>query len=216
MTSKPIKHALAITPAQKVLLSQAPNIYLIGLMGAGKSTAGRLLAATLGRHFYDSDEEIIQRTGASIPTIFEIEGESGFRDREQRMIAELCERKSVVLGTGGGAILREANREQLKKTGWVVYLSTSPERLINRTRYDKNRPLLQTPDPLGTLTQLYQVRHPIYESLADIVIKTGAGHVTHVVAQIIDQLTSRIGKNLHINQAEPSEQACEQQPSQNP
>ena len=197
MTSRPNKNALAITPAQKVLLNQAPNIYLIGLMGAGKSTAGRLLAQTMGREFYDSDDEIVKRTGASIPTIFEIEGEAGFREREQRMIAELCAKKSVILGTGGGAILREANREALKNTGWVVYLSTSPERLINRTRYDKNRPLLQTANPLSVLTQLYEVRHPIYQDLADIVIITGAGHVTHVVAHIIEQLIARIGQNLH-------------------
>ena len=197
MTSRPNKNALAITPAQKALLNQAPNIYLIGLMGAGKSTAGRLLAQTMGREFYDSDDEIVKRTGASIPTIFEIEGEAGFREREQRMIAELCPKKSVILGTGGGAILREANREALKNTGWVVYLSTSPERLINRTRYDKNRPLLQTADPLSVLTQLYEVRHPIYQDLADIVITTGAGHVTHVVAHIIEQLIARIGQNLH-------------------
>ena len=197
MTSRPNKNALAITPAQKALLNQAPNIYLIGLMGAGKSTAGRLLAHTMGREFYDSDDEIVKRTGASIPTIFEIEGEAGFREREQRMIAELCAKKSVILGTGGGAILREANREALKNTGWVVYLSTSPERLINRTRYDKNRPLLQTANPLSVLTQLYEVRHPIYQDLADIVITTGAGHVTHVVAHIIEQLIARIGQNLH-------------------
>ena len=197
MTSRPNKNALAITPAQKALLNQAPNIYLIGLMGAGKSTAGRLLAQTMGREFYDSDDEIVKRTGASIPTIFEIEGEAGFREREQRMIAELCAKKSVILGTGGGAILREANREALKNTGWVVYLSTSPERLINRTRYDKNRPLLQTANPLSVLTQLYEVRHPIYQDLADNVITTGAGHVTHVVAHIIEQLIARIGQNLH-------------------
>ena len=197
MTSRPNKNALAITPAQKALLNQAPNIYLIGLMGAGKSTAGRLLAQTMGREFYDSDDEIVKRTGASIPTIFEIEGEAGFREREQRMIAELCAKKSVILGTGGGAILREANREALKNTGWVVYLSTSPERRINRTRYDKNRPLLQTANPLSVLTQLYEVRHPIYQDLADIVITTGAGHVTHVVAHIIEQLIARIGQNLH-------------------
>lgn len=197
MTPKHYKTSIAISPAQKVLLGQAPNIYLIGLMGAGKSTAGKMLARTLGRDFYDSDEEIVHRTGASIPTIFEIEGESGFREREQRMIAELCAKKSVILGTGGGAILREANREALKNTGWVVYLSTSPERLINRTRYDKNRPLLQTANPLSVLTQLYEVRHPIYQDLADIVITTGAGHVTHVVAHIIEQLIARIGQNLH-------------------
>ena len=173
------------------------NLILVGPMGAGKSTIGRLLAKEVRYLFKDSDKEIEQRTGADIPWIFDVEGEQGFREREQRMIAELCAKKSVILGTGGGAILREANREALKNTGWVVYLSTSPERLINRTRYDKNRPLLQTANPLSVLTQLYEVRHPIYQDLADIVITTGAGHVTHVVAHIIEQLIARIGQNLH-------------------
>ena len=194
MTPKHYKTSIAISPAQKVLLGQAPNIYLIGLMGAGKSTAGKMLARTLGRDFYDSDEEIVHRTGASIPTIFEIEGESGFREREQRMIAELCAKPSVVLGTGGGAVLREANQQVLKNSGWIVYLSTTPERLYNRTRYDRNRPLLQTADPLATLTELYQKRHPIYESLADIVVKTGSGHVTRVVADIIAQLIAKLSE----------------------
>lgn len=194
MTPRHYKTSIAISPAQKALLRQAPNIYLIGLMGAGKSTAGKMLARTLGRDFYDSDEEIVHRTGASIPTIFEIEGETGFREREQRMIAELCAKERVVLGTGGGAVLREANQHILKSTGWVVYLSTTPERLYNRTRYDRNRPLLQTADPMATLNELYQKRHPIYSSLADIVIKTGAGHVTRVVAEIIEQLTLKLSE----------------------
>lgn len=194
MTPRHYKTSIAISPAQKALLRQVPNIYLIGLMGAGKSTAGKMLARTLGRDFFDSDEEIVHRTGASIPTIFEIEGEDGFREREQRMIAELSAKHPIVLGTGGGAVLREANQHALKNSGWIVYLSTTPERLYNRTRYDRNRPLLQTVDPLATLTELYQKRHPIYESLADIVIKTGAGHVTRVVADIIEQLTVKLSE----------------------
>lgn len=198
MTVRHYKNSPIITPSQKELLKQVPNIYLIGLMGAGKSTAGKMLARTLDREFFDSDEEIVHRTGASIPTIFEIEGEAGFREREQRMIAELCAKPSIVLGTGGGVVLREANQQALKSSGWVVYLSTTPERLYNRTRYDRNRPLLQTADPLATLTALYNQRHPIYESLADIVITTGSGHVTRVVSDIIRQLTRKIS-------AEPAE-----------
>ena len=208
MTPKHYKTSIAISPAQKVLLGQAPNIYLIGLMGAGKSTAGIMLARTLGRDFYDSDEEIVHRTGASIPTIFEIEGESGFREREQRMIAELCAKRPVVLGTGGGAVLREANQQALKNSGWIVYLSTTPERLYNRTRYDRNRPLLQTADPLATLNELYQKRHPIYESLADIVVKTGSGHVTRVVADIIAQLTLKLSAQV-AEQNEPQHTSSE-------
>ena len=204
MTPRHYKTSIAISPAQKALLSRAPNIYLIGLMGAGKSTAGKMLARTLGRDFYDSDEEIIHRSGASIPTIFEIEGESGFREREQRMIAELCAKQPIVLGTGGGAVLREANQQALKNSGWVVYLSTTPERLYNRTRYDRNRPLLQTEDPLATLTELYQKRHPIYDGLADIVIKTGAGHVTRVVAEIIEQLTRKLSEQPDQGEAIPT------------
>lgn len=192
MIPKSYKPQITLSPEQITLCQQAPNIYLVGLMGAGKSTAGRILAQALGRMFYDSDDEIVQRTGASIPTIFEIEGEVGFRDREQKMLAELCVKPHIVLGTGGGAVLREANRQMMAQTGWVVYLSTSPERLINRTRHDKNRPLLQTEDPLGTLNQLYQVRHPIYESMADMVVKTGSGHVTQVVQHIVEQLCERI------------------------
>ena len=205
MTPRYHKTSIAISPAQKALLGQAPNIYLIGLMGAGKSTAGKMLARTLGRDFYDSDEEIVHRTGASIPTIFELEGETGFREREQRMIAELCAKQPVVLGTGGGAVLREANQQALKNSGWIVYLSTTPERLYNRTRYDRNRPLLQTEDPLATLTELYQNRHPIYESLADIVIRTGAGHVTRVVADIIEQLTRKLSEQQNQDALVPAE-----------
>lgn len=163
-------------------------------MGSGKSTVGRILAHALQRQFFDSDEVIVERTGAAITTIFEIEGEAGFRDREARVIAELCTKNNIVLGTGGGAVLREASREVLAKSGFVVYLSSTPERLLARTRYDKSRPLLQTSDPLGTLQKLHQQRHPIYQSVAHVEIKTGVGQVTHVAMAIIDALMQQIAQ----------------------
>ena len=209
MTPRHPKNNFTITAKQKTLLSQCPNIYLIGLMGAGKSTVGKILARALGRNFYDSDEQIVQRTGASIPTIFEIEGEAGFREREQRMIQELSALPSIVLGTGGGAVLREENQQTLKNTGWVIYLATSPERLHQRTRYDRNRPLLQTKNPLATLTELYEKRHPIYEDLADIVIKTGSGHVTRVVNEIITQLTLKLNQQAAALSAEAESKTSE-------
>jgi 3-dehydroquinate synthase len=179
---------LPITAEQRVILQNAPNVYLIGLMGAGKSTVGRILAQALERDFIDSDDEITARTGTTITTIFEIEGEAGFREREARVIADLIERSNLILATGGGAILRTENRECLKKNGWVVYLSTTPERLLYRTRHDKSRPLLQNGDPLATLKSLYDIRHPIYHELADFEVTTGAGQVGQVAMQIIQAL----------------------------
>ena len=183
---------LPLSPAQVHLLQQSPNIYLIGLMGAGKSTVGRILAQALRRKFVDSDEEIVHRTGASIPTIFEIEGEVGFREREARIIAELSQCPSIVLATGGGAVLREESREVLRNTGFVIYLSSTPERLMLRTRHDKNRPLLQTEDPLAVLRKLYDVRHPIYQALADVEVKTGVGQVTHVAMAAVEAILQHI------------------------
>lgn len=193
MRKRPVPH-LPISPAQKALLQHAPNIYLVGLMGSGKSTVGRILAHALQRPFFDSDEVIVERTGAAITTIFEIEGEAGFRDREARVISELCQKERIVLGTGGGAVLRESSREVLSASGFVVYLSSTPERLLARTRYDKSRPLLQTNDPLGTLQKLHQERHPIYQATAHVEIKTGVGQVTHVAMTIIDALMQRIAQ----------------------
>ena len=195
---------LPLSPAQHNLLKQSPNIYLVGLMGAGKSTVGRILSHALKRRFFDSDEEIIQRTGASIPTIFEIEGEAGFREREAKVIAELCQKQKIILGTGGGAVLRESSREVLSKSGFVVYLSSTPERLLVRTRFDKNRPLLQTEDPLATLKNLYDVRHPIYQSVADVEIKTGSGQVTHVAMSVIDALLQHIATQQGLTQTTKS------------
>lgn len=189
---------LPITAAQQAILANAPNISLVGLMGSGKSTVGRILSVTLKRPFYDSDEEIVNRTGASIPTIFEIEGEAGFREREAKTINELCQKSQVIIATGGGAVLREENRTALKSNGIVVYLSTTPERLLVRTRFDRNRPLLQNPDPLGTLRKMHEVRHPIYSQLADIIVSTGSGQVTQVASHIIDALIQKIISNQNV------------------
>ena len=151
----------------------AGNIFLVGLMGAGKTSVGRLLARRLGKTFYDCDHEIERATGVNIPVIFEIEGEEGFRARERRMLAELVQRSGVVLATGGGAVLAAENRAALKANGAVVYLRASPQDLWQRTRHDRNRPLLQTDDPMGTLARLYEERDPLYCEVADVVIDTG-------------------------------------------
>ncbi|HXE41221.1 MAG TPA: shikimate kinase [Azonexus sp.] len=158
------------------------NIYLIGLMGAGKTTVGRQLAKRLGRTFYDSDHEIVARTGVPIPTIFEIEGEDGFRRREAQAIAELSGEQNIVLATGGGVVLNPENRRRLHETGWVVYLNVPPTLLYERTRHDRNRPLLQVADPLARLEELYATRDPLYRETAHFVVNG-----THLVASGIVQ-----------------------------
>ena len=139
------------TPAPAA--ERAGNIFLVGLMGAGKTSLGKLLARRLGKTFYDCDHEIELATGVRIPVIFEIEGEAGFRARESRMLAQLVQRRNIVLATGGGAVLSEQNRALLIGHGTVVYLRAAPQDLWQRTRHDRNRPLLQTPDPLAKLSQ---------------------------------------------------------------
>lgn len=148
------------------------NLIFIGLMGAGKTTLGKHIAQTLGRPFYDSDYEICTASGVSIPTIFEMEGEQGFRDRETAMLKKLSEQNNIVLSTGGGAVLREENRRCLRENGTVVYLHTRPEILLERTRYDTNRPLLQVENPLAKLQELYDVRDRIYRETAHIIIES--------------------------------------------
>ena len=138
-------------------------------MGAGKTTVGRMLAKRLGKRFVDSDHEIEARTGASIPWIFEIEGEASFRRREAEMICELTAQAGIVLATGGGAILHPENRQYLKKRGTVIYLRASVDSILQRTSNDKNRPLLQTADPRRRLEELTAQREPLYEEIADII-----------------------------------------------
>ncbi|PHS24064.1 MAG: shikimate kinase AroK [Methylophaga sp.] len=164
------------------------NIFLVGPMGAGKSTVGRQLAKSLGRDFYDSDKEIEKRTGVSISWIFEMEGEAGFRSREQKVLDDLTSLKDIVLATGGGAILAEENRRYLRSRGQVIYLSASVEQLFRRTAKDKNRPLLQTADPKLQITELLALRDPLYREVADIELRTGDQSISHVVSGLINKL----------------------------
>lgn len=164
------------------------NIYFIGLMGAGKTTIGRLLAKQLGREFYDSDVEIERKTGVKIPLIFELEGEAGFRKRETAAIEELSQLHDVIVATGGGAVLLPENRAYLKSSGKIIYLRAKVHDLYQRTRSDKSRPLLQGANPKQKLEQLYAVRDPIYTELADYIVDTGAQsaiEITHTIEQLL-------------------------------
>ncbi|MGD8309464.1 MAG: shikimate kinase AroK [Chromatiales bacterium] len=153
-------------------MAKPTRIFLVGPMGAGKSTVGRHLAAQLRLDFVDADHEIQRRTGVDIPTIFEFEGESGFRERERVVIDELTQREEVVLATGGGAVLDPENRRHLGARGLVVYLSCSPEQQYERTVRDRSRPLLQTDEPLARLRELNAARDPLYREVADLVVST--------------------------------------------
>lgn len=169
----------------------ARNIYLVGLMGAGKTTVGRMLAKRLGLGFFDSDREIESRTGVSVPTIFEIEGEDGFRKREAQVIADLTSLEGYVLATGGGAILREENRINLQTNGFVVYLNAPPQVLWERTRHDKNRPLLKVENPLRKLQELFVVRDPIYREVADLIIDEGRGNAQAIIQLLVKEVSER-------------------------
>jgi shikimate kinase len=157
-------------------------------MGSGKTTIGRALAKKLDKRFVDSDHEIEARTGASIPLIFEIEGEASFRQRESEVIRDLTAQTDLVLATGGGAILKAENREYLKTRGTVIYLRASVNSILQRTSHDKNRPLLQTADPRQRIEELAREREPYYLEVADVVIETGRPNVQSLVQMIINQL----------------------------
>jgi len=161
------------------------SIYLIGPMGAGKSTLGRHLSQVLDIPFYDSDKVIVERTGADIPWIFDMEGEEGFRRREEEVIDELTQKHTIILATGGGAITRAVNRERLSQRGRVFYLWTPVHVQLARTRHDKNRPLLQTENPELVLEKLMQERHPLYESTAHHTISTAAGNLNQVTEKLL-------------------------------
>nr|WP_123068196.1 bifunctional shikimate kinase/3-dehydroquinate synthase AroKB [Massilia aurea] len=167
------------------------NIFLVGLMGAGKTTIGRLLARKLNRRFVDSDHEIEARTGATIPWIFEIEGEACFRRREADVIRDLTGQQGLVLATGGGAVLDPRNRAFLAERGTVIYLRASIGSILQRTAHDKNRPLLQTADPRAKLEELWTQRDPLYREIADLVIDTGRPNVQSMVQTILDQLAAQ-------------------------
>jgi shikimate kinase len=165
------------------------NIFLVGLMGAGKTSVGRMLARRLNMEFFDTDAEIERITGVKIPLIFEIEGETGFRAREEKMIEQLSAMNGIVLATGGGAVIAETNRRFLKSRGRVIYLRAAPEDLWRRTRRDRNRPLLQTADPLGKLRTLHEQRDPLYREVADLIVDTGSQSVAHLTSKIQQLLT---------------------------
>ncbi len=162
------------------------NIYLVGLMGAGKTTIGKVLARRLSFAFIDSDLEIAQRTGVSLPTIFEIEGEEGFRKREAQVVAEIAALDKHVVATGGGVVLFRENREKLRDSGLVIYLNVPLHTLYERTRHDKNRPLLQVKDPLQKLKELHVQRDPLYREVADIVV-SGSRIAAQTILPLIAQ-----------------------------
>jgi shikimate kinase len=167
------------------------SIFLIGPMGSGKTAVGRQLARMLDLEFHDSDVEIESRTGVDIPLIFEKEGEAGFREREREVIDSLTAREGIVLATGGGAVLRSSNREHLATRGCVVYLQTSVDQQLERTRHGRQRPLLYTNDPKSRLRELLIERLPLYEATADFVVSTDGRRVQAVADEIVQLLTER-------------------------
>ena len=171
--------------------NQGDNVFLVGLMGSGKTTVGKLLSKQLRKPFYDSDHEIVRRTGVTIPMIFEVEGETGFRKREEQILAELTQLEGIVLATGGGAVLSAKNRALLKQRGTVVYLRGTVDELWQRTRHDRNRPLLQTQDPKGRLRDLYLQRDPLYREIAGLVVDTGRQNVNALVYQLVQCLAAK-------------------------
>ncbi len=164
------------------------NIFLIGLMGAGKTTIGRQLASELSLEFFDSDHEIEKRTGVTITHIFDIEGEAGFRKRETTMLDELTEKKGIVLATGGGAILKAENRQFLMSRGTTIYLYANIDTLLERTSKDRNRPLLQTENPQAKLEELLEMRDPLYRETADIIIDTGKDSIRLALKEILEKI----------------------------
>lgn len=164
------------------------RIFLVGPMGAGKTTIGRQLAHSLGLDFDDTDQEIQRRTGVDIPTIFDFEGEEGFRKREKAVIEDLTRKDDIVLATGGGAVLDPDNRRNLSSRGYVVYLHCTPEQQYERTARDKNRPLIKTGDPLARLRQLMDERDPLYRSTADLVVTTEKRSAQSVAREIVRKL----------------------------
>ncbi|MGB3288922.1 MAG: shikimate kinase [Burkholderiaceae bacterium] len=163
-------------------------VFLVGMMGAGKTTIGRHLARSLGREFMDLDHELEARCGVRVSLIFDIEGEEGFRRRETAALDECSRKSGVVLATGGGAVLAPRNRDYLKERGVVVYLRASPEELFRRLARDRSRPLLQTADPQGRIRELVEQREPLYAGIADLTIETGAMPVAQAVRTLVSML----------------------------
>ncbi len=180
-------------------MKQKQNIFLIGPMGAGKTTMGRQIAKRLNMDFEDSDHVIEECTGVDIPLIFEIEGERGFRKRETTVIDALTKTTQLVLATGGGAVLAEENRQFLRNRGLVIYLHSDIKHLLERVSHDRNRPLLQTANPAATLKEIMKIREPLYRDTADIVINTGQQSIRAVVNVILDNIKAYNAKTYHLN-----------------
>ncbi len=183
----PIIEDVVVEKTSEGLAKLLPSIFLVGPMGAGKTTIGKLLAKRLGREFIDCDHYIVAQTGADIPWIFAKEGEEGFRDRETRALEELTAMPNIVMATGGGAVGREENRKLLQQ-GFVIYLEASVDTQLIRTKKDKNRPLLQNDNPRATLEALYQKRHPLYQEVATIIVPTGRAYPKQMVADLLEIL----------------------------
>ncbi len=169
-------------------MSEVQRVFLVGPMGTGKTTIGNKLAKALNFEFIDADEALEKRTGASITLIFDVEGEQGFREREEKILDDLTQREQVVLATGGGAVLRETNRAALSERGFVVYLRSPIETLIERTRFDTSRPLLKTEDPAATLREIMENREPLYEAVADVIVDAETLNIKQIVQRIADEL----------------------------
>jgi shikimate kinase len=200
-----VTHALSDQPEAPI----AGSVFLVGMMGAGKTSVGRVLAKRLNKVFYDSDQVIEERTGVKVAVIFEIEGEAGFRIRESAIVDELTQLGDIVLATGGGAILAGENRERLRARGTVVYLRASVKDLLNRTRHDKNRPLLQTADPRGRLDELFEMRDPLYREVAHLVVDTGSQSLSTLVNRLHLQLQARVDDHSAIDQSGMDQTRCE-------
>ena len=167
------------------------NIFLVGMMGAGKTTIGRALAERMGLAFADTDRVLVERTGVPVTTIFDIEGEEGFRRRESAVLAELAAGDDRVIATGGGAVLAAANRELMRSSGTVVYLRARLDSLWQRMRNDTTRPLLATPDPRATIARLLEARDPLYREAAHVVVDTGTQSASTVVSRVVAALRQR-------------------------
>lgn len=181
----------ACGPGTPVPFTIEGSVFLVGMMGAGKTSVGRLLAQRLGKRFIDADQEIEARCGVSIPVIFEIEGEAGFRQRERQVIDELTTLPDIVLATGGGAVLSEESRVRLHQRGLVIYLKASAAEIWQRTRRDRSRPLLATSDPQQRIVDLLAAREPLYAETAHVTIESTHESVRSMVARLIDRLADR-------------------------